>query len=130
MASSAPNAINRRQSVSGGGGGENTYSGNHAFGDYSAILGGSHNISGDPDLIDHTIGRRSTVSGGTTNTASGPYASVSGGFHNTASGSYASVSGGYQNWATEHTSSVSGGHYAIVSGTYDWKAGSCYFCDE
>jgi hypothetical protein len=102
------------------------YTGNQAFADYSAILGGSTNISGDPDLIDHTIGRRSTVSGGTTNTASGTQSSVSGGFDNTASGNYASVSGGYENWAAGTSSSVSGGSYGSVVGAYDWRAGELF----
>ena len=42
-------------------------------------------------------------------------ASVHGGFFNTASGIYSSVSGGTGRSST---------------GTYDWTAGSCYFCDD
>jgi len=100
-----------------GGGGENVEDGNEAFANYSAILGGSINISGDPDLSDHTIGENSTVSGGRNNTASGFSASVSGGYGNTASGIRASVSGGLSNTASGFSASVSGGNLSEAIGS-------------
>jgi hypothetical protein len=60
---------------------------------------GKANIAGDPALSDHTLGQQSTVSGGYSNEASGT------------------------------SSSVIGGYNHSVSGNYDWKAGSCYFCN-
>jgi hypothetical protein len=93
----------------GGGGSDNPLYGNEAFGNYSAVLGGIYNIAGDPDRIDHTIGEKSTVSGGDTNRATGTYASVSGGKTNTASGFAASVSGGRYNKALGDYSTVVGG---------------------
>jgi hypothetical protein len=107
----------------GGGGGDTADYGNKAFGHYSAILGGTVNIAGDPDLTDHTIGQNACVSGGNANTASGDRSSVSGGASNTASGNNASVSGGHSNESSGQWASVSGGlsntasaWYASVSG--------------
>jgi hypothetical protein len=100
----------------GGGGGFESVDGNEAFADYSAVLGGSQNIAGDPDLLDHSIGERATVSGGIGNTASGDQSSVSGGGGNTASGSYASVSGGHINTASGGYASVSGGYGNTAGG--------------
>ncbi|MFW5640517.1 MAG: hypothetical protein ACOC0H_05075, partial [Thermodesulfobacteriota bacterium] len=62
-------------SVTGGGGGTEN-DGNEAFANYSAVLGGSENLSGDPSLSDHGIGEQSTVSGGNNNNAKGHYSSV------------------------------------------------------
>jgi hypothetical protein len=168
-------------SLAAGGGGELLSAGNMAYAHYSAILGGTKNVTGDPISKDFTLGEASTVSGGSENettgknssisggqnnnaigdyssitgggdpdplygnTASGPYstilggreneasgkgAAVSGGGINTASGDYSSVSGGSRNSATGPDSAVSGGSQRSVSGTHDWRAGSCYFCDN
>jgi len=146
-------------SFAGGGGGITADSGNKAFSHYSAVLGGSENIAGDPTLTDHTIGEKSSVSGGyknsasgltssvgggEENTASGLIASVSGGYMNEASGPYSSVSGGWSNEASGQASSVSGGYSSTASGTRssvsggldrnvtgmdDWRAGT-YFSDN
>jgi len=110
----------------GGGGGTTSGSGNIAFADFSAILGGGINIAGDPDLTDHSIGAKSSVSGGYSNEASGSYSSVSGGRNNTASGDDSSVSGGGANTASGSYSSVSGGYYRSVTGSYDWRAGGSF----
>ena len=125
-------------SVAGGGGLYESLDGNNAFGDYSAILGGTQNITGDPALTDHTVGQHSTVSGGhsnsvsgeygavsggRSNTASGDYASVSGGRDNTASGTVANVGGGYQNTASGLMSSVSGGRENVATGTCSTVSG-------
>ena len=113
--------------------------GNEAFADYSSILGGYQNATGDKPSGDHTIGTQATVSGGYYNTASGSYSSVSGGSVNTASGYSSSVSGGNSNTASHYYASVSGGYlndasadFASVSGgrvrgardIYDWRAGN------
>jgi len=110
----------------GGGGGTTSGYGNTAFADFSAILGGAFNIAGDPDLTDHSIGAKSSVSGGYSNEASGSYSSVSGGRNNTASGDDSSVSGGGANTASGSYSSVSGGYYRSVTGSYDWRAGGSF----
>ena len=102
----------------GGGGGENTTDGNQAFASYSAILGGTVNIAGDPLLTDHNMGVYSTISGGYTNRAYGYYASVSGGRSNSASEDSASVSGGRNNIASGDYASVSGGYSHQVTGNY------------
>jgi len=109
-------------SVSGGGG-ENASDGNEAFADYSAILGGRRNATGDSLSGDHTIGPQSTVSGGYNNSASGIYSSVSGGYDNSASGWYSSVSGGGSNEATNSYSSVSGGYINTASGHHSSVSG-------
>jgi hypothetical protein len=64
------------------------------------------------------------VGGGSTNTASGQYATVGGGFGNTASGNYASVAGGEQNVATtnDHTT-VGGGALNRASGFFSTVGG-------
>jgi hypothetical protein len=85
-----------------GGGSSNPDHGNEAFADLSAILGGIYNITGDPVSDDHSIGERSTISGGDTNRASGTSATVSGGKENVASGHAAAVGGGrYQEAITD-----------------------------
>jgi len=124
-------ASGHHASVLGGGGAAET-DGNEAFANYSAILGGQSNWTGDTNLLptDHTIGERSTVSGGAWNAASGEGSSVSGGEVNIASGGRASVSGGAGNAAQGDWSSVSGGNAEIATGEEDWRAGSCYFCDN
>ncbi len=116
-----------------GGGSDNASLGNKAFGNYTAILGGFNNKSGDPALADHAIGQYSTVSGGQYNTASGAYSSVSGGAYNTASSGSSSVSGGGSNNASGDRSSVSGGtnntasyFYSSVSGGYANDASGYY----
>ena len=100
----------------GGGGYTTAVDGNKAFGHYSAVLGGRSNLTGDPDLIDHTFAQSASVSGGYQNTASGSRSSVSGGFLNTATAWGASVCGGYSNDAIADYSSVSGGIYNTASG--------------
>ena len=105
----------------GGGGGAGDHDGNIAFADYSAILGGLNNLTGDGERdglsgqfeltggTDHGIGIRATVSGGHRNWAEGEDACVSGGRINEATGQSASVSGGIYNFAQGYWSSVSGG---------------------
>jgi hypothetical protein len=113
--------------VGGGGGGESD--GNQAFADLSSILGGWRNIAGDPDLENHSIGRQSVVSAGSSNVASGDRAAVSGGYNNTASAAGASVSGGRSNVASALGASVSGGNMTSVDNRYDWAAGDLYEAD-
>ncbi len=88
------NKATGRGAFVGGGGNVNSVDGNEAFGDYTAILGGNQNITGDPDLTDHTLGQNATVSGGHWNTASGESSSISGGRNNKASGLASFVGGG------------------------------------
>ena len=104
----------------GGGGYATEADGNKAFGHYSAVLGGRSNLTGDPDLIDHTFAQSATVSGGQYNIASGSRTSVSGGSSNTASGWLASVAGGRYNEASGDYSFVGGGGY--LSEIYGNKA--------
>jgi hypothetical protein len=92
-----------------GGGSDNSLYGNEAFGNYSAVLGGIFNIAGDPNRIYHSIGQKSTVSGGDTNRATGTYSSVVGGKTNTASGDVSTVTGGRYNEASGGFSFVGGG---------------------
>jgi hypothetical protein len=110
----------------GGGGYTGTADGNQAFGHYTAILGGRSNITGDPDLTDHTFAQSATIGGGEYNTASGSRSSVSGGFSNTASNWGASVSGGEYNTASGLNASVSGGRYNVASGDYSFVGGGGY----
>ena len=109
----------------GGGGGQNQKYGNIAVADYSAILGGLNNLTGngtrsyDSDLgrnvmaeaaiPDHSMGILATVNGGVANHATGESSSVSGGSSNDAIGNSSSVSGGSSNDAIGNHSSVSGG---------------------
>ena len=76
-----------------GGGSDDPYDGNHAWGHYSAILGGIENITGDPSWGTHATGEGATISGGDDNMAQGDNATVSGGHQNEAPG-YASAVGG------------------------------------
>ena len=89
-----------------GGGSDNPAYGNEAFADYSSILGGIYNIAGDPDSDDHSIGERSTISGGDTNNAYGTSSTVSGGKENVASG---------------HATAVGGGRWQEASTDFDFK---------
>jgi len=102
-------------SVSGGGGSTLT-SGNLAFSDYSSILGGNENRTGDSDLDDHAIGKTASICGGTGNRASGEHSSVSGGELNKAIGHKSSISGGFLNTADTYHASVSGGYSNTASG--------------
>jgi trimeric autotransporter adhesin len=118
--------------VSGGGGGSATV-GNEAYSEYSAILGGVENKTGDPASGDQTIGRWATVSGGSKGKAMADWASVGGGILNTASQSWSAVHGGYGNTASGPYSTVSGGYmntastsYATVSGGYMNTADTTY----
>lgn len=122
-------AIGAASSIAGGGGAE-TWDGNLAVANYSAILGGLNNLSGDGNCATHAtagrivctagadnaIGEQSIVSGGQANTANGPVASVGGGGENVASGDRSSVSGGFQNAASALAASVSGGEENTASG--------------
>ena len=131
------NTASGEYSFVGGGGGIEDYEGNVAFANYSAILGGRTNGTGDISVVwnevpsyyylipgsDHGVGVGSTVTSGSSNIASSPYASVSGGASNTASEQYASVSGGINNTASGWGASVSGGmennadgHWSSISG--------------
>ena len=74
---------------------------------YASVSGGTSNIAS---------GVSASVSGGSGNTASGESTSVSGGQNNTASADWASVSGGISNTASGVQSSVSGGDANIASG--------------
>jgi hypothetical protein len=114
----------------GGGGSDYEPHGNKAFANYSAVLGGHANETGDRYRTDHTIGEHSSITGGFYNTASGEAASVSGGNANDASDYAASVSGGQTNIASGAYSNVSGGNSVSATGDYDWSAGGCYFCTE
>jgi hypothetical protein len=105
-------------SVSGGGSEYSAY-GNVAYADYSSVLGGIYNITGDQDSGDHAIGKASTVSGGDTNRAIGTYANVSGGKTNIASGYASSVSGGRYNESSGQYSFVGGGGSYIESAGND-----------
>jgi len=111
------NAASGEYSSVVGGGGELSSMGNRAFGNYSAILGGQENLAGDLKLADHSVGERSTISGGRLNRTTGLFASVGGGISNTA-GYGSSVSGGYHNSASATCSSVSGGQYNTASADY------------
>ena len=95
----------------GGGGDEVAIQGNVAYGHYSAILGGERNVAGDVFESSHSIGLKSTVSGGMNNETRGDYSSVSGGKGCEAWGLY---------------SSVSGGASRIAADGYDWRAGSLW----
>lgn len=119
-----------------GGGGPTAPEGNNAFGDYAAILGGAGNIAGDPALGSHTIGQRSTVSGGANNRAVGSYSSVAGGgdsanatLGNVAVGDFTTVLGGVSNTAGDKAASPDhtiGKYSAILGGnannTKGWRS--------
>ena len=82
---------------------------NLAFANYSSILGGYYNITGDPAQIDHLIGQQSTISGGLVNSTRGNYASITGGTFGIASGTGSSIAGGGWNFAGGDFASVAGG---------------------
>jgi len=115
-----------------GGGGPASDGGdrNIAFADYSVISGGWRNRTGDPDMLDHTVGTQSVVSAGSGNRASGARAAVSGGYENTASGSGSSISGGAYNEVTALGACVSGGSDTTVSDNFDWAAADLYRPDN
>jgi len=89
---------------------------------FATVSGGSTNIaSGVASSVSGGIenvarGNRSSVSGGTINVASGEDSSVSGGFSNTASGNSSSANGGSFSTASGNRSSVSGGLNSTASG--------------
>jgi hypothetical protein len=111
------------------------FHGNEAYADYSLVVGGYDNQTGDG--VDPANGTSSVVLGGVGNTASGNQASISGGSYNTASGNSSSVSGGYYNTASgSYTSVVGGGYtggssdgneayanYSVVVGGYQNRTG-------
>ena len=97
----------------GGGGGPNAYEGNLAFADYSSILGGSKNGTGELSIIGSIPGYEELVPGTD---------------HNV--GIQSTVSGGYLNIAYGNWSSVSGGSHHAVIGDYDWRAGDDFFSDD
>ena len=51
---------------------------------WCVFLGGEGNIAGDPERLDHAIGRQSAVSGGKDNLATGNHSTVGGGQENIA----------------------------------------------
>ena len=122
------------------GGGDDTASGgNEAYSDYSSILGGIYNHTGDWPSGERTVGlqatiaggylgkamgTQSTVLGGYINEASGLRASVGGGRDNTASGGYSFIGGGYSNTASGLYSSVSGGYDNTASTNYATVTGA------
>lgn len=122
------NTASGENSFVGGGGGPYDHYGNIAFANYSTILGGRANGTGDVSRIwgelyntvipgtDHNIGMQSSVSSGYSNIASGRYSSVSSGYSNTASGVSSSVSGGSINEATKFSASVTGGRHNTADG--------------
>jgi hypothetical protein len=93
------------------GGGGTTGSTNDVTDDYGIVAGGANNQAGD-NAGTVSDKQYATVSGGSTNTASGTSATVSGGSTNTASGDYSSVPGGFQASATSY------GQQAFASGTF------------
>jgi len=102
-------------------------SGNEAFANYSAILGGFENVTGDIFQESHLLGEGSTISGGRLNTTTkGVAASISGGLLNETLGNQSSVSGGSGNKALESHSSVSGGRNRSAHDLYDWVAGELF----
>ncbi len=123
-----------------GGGGPESFNGNIAFADFSAILGGEANLTGDGtcsfDLTnddytctpgsDTAVGLQSTVSGGNGNIASGETSSVSGGLKNKATGVTSSISGGRSNTASNYQSSVSGGYNNTASSYQSSVSGGYY----
>jgi hypothetical protein len=111
------NEASGQYSFVGGGGGENATDGNEAYANYSAILGGFRNVTGDKPSEDHTIGIQSTVSGGNGNIASGLYSSISGGAAGTAEALSSSITGGWQNTATGSYSSILGGRQNSTADT-------------
>lgn len=111
------------------GGGGLSADGNEAFADYSAIVGGRANTTGN--LITNSVGQNSVVSGGTFNATTGdaalvgggssnaavaPNAVVGGGLGNIASGENASVGGGLGNTASGGMASIGGGRFNTASG--------------
>ncbi len=98
--------------VAGGGG----YVTNHAFANYSAIIGGYGNLAGDSLVTDHSVGENSTLVGGDSNLAYGMASTVSGGFDNRSAGYATGVSGGYHNLASGDFAVVSGGYNNVASG--------------
>ena len=96
---------------------DRTGSHNLIIGDYNEYTANSYGgmVVGKFNEID---GAYSSVSGGTSNTASGYGSSVTAGEYNTASGSYSSVSGGGINQASGYNSSVSGGAGNTARGEY------------
>jgi hypothetical protein len=103
------NQASGQYSFVGGGGSDIDSNGNHAFGNYSAILGGANNFTGDFWMVDHSLGINSTVCGGSANYATGRDSSVSGGGWNNAVGENSTVSGGTNNLANGLRASVMGG---------------------
>ena len=113
------NTASGNHSSVAGGGASISANGNHAYANYSAILGGIKNTTGDPVSGDHALGERSTVSGGDTNFAKGLSSTVSGGVGNFALGYRSAISGGSANATSSEASTVSGG--ANNSATGDWS---------
>ncbi|NNF61510.1 MAG: hypothetical protein HKN06_09310 [Gammaproteobacteria bacterium] len=104
-----------------GGGFSDPLFGNEAYSNYSAILGGFRNVTGDTGSGDRTLGEQATVSGGSSNTAKGDAASVSGGQENVVIGPASSITGGRFNVTTTINSdwtTISGGFNNFTSGAY------------
>jgi hypothetical protein len=94
----------------GGGGHDEYWNGNEAYSNYSAILGGYSNNTGDDrsNPPNRVIGGFATVSGGMRNNAIGWASSVSGGNRNEASGDFSSISGGNENTVSGSDASAIG----------------------
>lgn len=133
----------------GGGAPTGGITGNIAYADYSAVVGGSSNTVTSLALLgfigggsENTVAyEQSVVGGGWGNLAGAsakPYAAVVGGFfnkaigdtsfvggggYNTASGQYSAVTGGLNNIASGAYSMVPGGQYATAKGNYSLAAG-------
>ena len=122
-------SIAARSTISGG-------HNNKAYGIESTVSGGNSNVASgwlssvSGGEANTASGERSSVSGGSSNQATAGFSSISGGWGNAASGGNSSVSGGQNNTASGNYSSVGGGNLRSVGGTHDWRAGSCYFCDN
>jgi hypothetical protein len=84
----------------------------------ATIAGGGGIYFGGTEFANRVTAVFGTVSGGASNTASGPFAMVGGGFHNTASGVDAAVGGGYANTASGDFATVGGGYANTASGDF------------
>ena len=144
--SNSISTVNAGQTIAGGGqAGTNCYDpptntytrscGNQTASDLATIGGGYANLASF----------KTTVAGGTSNTASASFAAVAGGYGNTAGGQYSAVAGGdgntasgidsmvaggYSNTASQSVSSVAGGARNTASGWASFAAGYEALADE
>ena len=98
------------------GGGGQSLATNRVTDYYGVVGGGLNNRAGNEDDITYNA-YAATVGGGSSNTASSPYATVGGGENNTA-GDHATVGGGANNNATGGTAVVAGGGSNTASGSW------------